>query len=120
MLPDDKIHIDNRHRTATSKTKSGFDIQLKEPTNLPDNRMCGVSDIILKNTITTVEKFKAKVYVKFNGVANNLTMDNRNYTILYLGAHITNTTNLAFADPNMPNATGTPFDVVEDVLTRSS
>jgi len=57
MLPVNKIYIDSRHRTQSSRSDSDFEIQLKEPINLPDNCVCVVSDVILKNTITTIEQF---------------------------------------------------------------
>ena len=48
MLPINKIYVDSRHKTPSSKSDSEFEIQLKEPINLPDNCVCVVSDVILK------------------------------------------------------------------------
>ena len=67
-LPKNKIYIDSRHKTASSVSDSDFEIQLKEPINLPEKRVCVVSDIILKNTLTTIEKFKKNMGVRGNNV----------------------------------------------------
>lgn len=96
MLPVNKIYIDSRHRTPSSRSDSDFEIQLKEPINLPDNCLCVVSDVILKNTITTIEKFNENVYVRVNSQDKILKLDNRNYNIKDLGDHLTFKLNQAF------------------------
>ena len=48
MLPINKIYIDSRHKTTSSKSDSDFEIQLKEAINLPDNCVCVVSDVVFK------------------------------------------------------------------------
>jgi len=82
MLSINKIYIDSRHKTQSSASDSNFEIQLKEPINLPDNSICVVSDVLLKNTITTIEKFNENMYVRINEVDTILTLNNRNYSIL--------------------------------------
>jgi hypothetical protein len=44
MLPINKIYIDSRHKTTSSKSDSDFEIQLTEAINLPDNCVRVVSD----------------------------------------------------------------------------
>ena len=68
MLPINKIYVDSRHKTSSSKSDSEFEIQLKEAINLPDNCVCVISDVILKNTITTVESFNENLYVRINNI----------------------------------------------------
>ena len=93
MLPINKIYIDSRHKTASSVSDSDFEIQLKEPINLPDNCVCVVSDVILKNTFTTVEKFNENMYVRVNTgvrvVDKIIKLHTRNYDVKDLGAHMT-------------------------------
>ena len=66
MLPINKIYVDSRHKMSSSKSDSEFEIQLKEAINLPDNCVRVISDVILKNTITTVESFNENLYVRVN------------------------------------------------------
>ena len=68
MLPISKIFFDSRHKTSSSKSDSEFEIQLKEAINLPDNCVCVISDVILKNTITTVESLTENLYVRMNNI----------------------------------------------------
>ena len=112
MLPINKIYIDSRHKTASSVSDSDFEIQLKEPINLPDNCVCVVSDIILKNTLTTIEKFNENMFVRVNNVDKVIKLDNRNYDVKDLGAHITAKLNRAFRTDSNP----TLFNFVEDVF----
>jgi len=67
-LPINKIYIDSRHKTISSRSDADFEIQLKEPINLPDNCICVISDILIKNLITTIEKFNEHLYVRMNNI----------------------------------------------------
>ncbi len=108
MLPINKIYIDSRHKTASSTSDSDFEIQLKEPINLPDNCVCVVSDVILKNTFTTVEKFNENMYVRVNTgvqvVDKIIKLHTRNYDVKALGGHITSKLNSAFKNRSQPYA----------------
>ena len=110
MLPINKIYIDTRHKTPSSKSNSDFDIQLKEPINLPDNTVCVVSDIVLRNTITTVEDFNNNLFVRCNGVDRVVTLFSRNYNVLELGFEIESKLNTVF-----PQGGGL-FSFIEDVF----
>ena len=78
MLPINKIYIDSRHKTPSSNSDSDFEIQLKEAINLPDNCVCVVSDVTLKNTISTIEQFNENIYIRANNVDKTIELDNRN------------------------------------------
>ena len=110
MLPINKIYIDSRHKTASSQSDTDFEIQLREAINLPENCTCVVSDVILKNTITTIERFNENIYVRANGVDKIIKLDNRNYNIKEFGDHLTFKLNITY------NVTATPiFQYIEDV-----
>ena len=68
MLPINKIYIDSRHKTPSSKSDSEFEILFKESINLPDNCVCMVGDVVFKNTFTTIEEFNQNLYVRCDGV----------------------------------------------------
>ena len=85
MLPINQIYVDSRHNTSSKKSNSEFKIQLKEPINLQDNCVCVVSDVILKNTITTIEPFNENLYVRLNNVDKIVQLTNRNYSVIDLG-----------------------------------
>ena len=88
MLPINKIYIDSRHKTPSSRSNSDFEIQFKEPINLPENCICLVSDVVMKNTLTTIEDFNNKLYVRYNGNDHILTINTRNYDIKTLTMNI--------------------------------
>ena len=81
MLPINKIYIDSRHRTSNSKSNTDFEIQLKESINLPDNCICVVTDIVFKNSFTTIEEFNQNLYVRCNGEDKIVPLSIRNYNI---------------------------------------
>jgi len=112
MLPINKIYIDSRHKTISSKSDSDFEIQLKEAINLPDNCVCVVSDVVLKNTLTTIEPFNQNIYVRVDNVDKIVKLDSRNYNIKDLGAHITAKLNEQFRTEEVNK----PFEFVEDVF----
>ena len=111
MVPINKIYIDSRHKTTSSNSDSDFDVQLKEAINLPDNCVCVVSDVTLKNTISTIEPFNENIYVRVNKVDKTIKLDNRNYDIKDLGAYITARIN----DKYRSEENYTPFEFIEDV-----
>ena len=114
MLPINKIYIDSRHRTQSSESDTDFEIQLKQTINLPENCTCVVSDVMLKNTITTIERFNENVYVRANNVDKIIKLDNRIYNIRDFGDHLTYRMNLAFMP--VPGAfTPGLFQFLEDV-----
>ena len=88
-LPINKIYIDSRHRTISSRSDADFEMQLKEPINLPDNCICVISDVLIKNLVTTVEKFNENLYVRMNDIDKIIRLDNRNYDVKDLGDHMT-------------------------------
>jgi hypothetical protein len=114
MLPINKIYLDSRHRTQSSESDTDFEIQLKQTINLPENCTCVVSDVMLKNTITTIERFNENVYVRANNVDKIIKLDNRIYNIRDFGDHLTYRMNLAFMP--VPGAfTPGLFQFLEDV-----
>ena len=112
MLPINKIYVDSRHKTSPSKSDSEFEIQLKEPINLPDNCVCVISDVILKNTITTVESFNENLYVRVNNIDKIVNLHNRNYSVIDLGAHVAAKINEAFRTEDNYN----PFEFLDDTF----
>ena len=112
MLPINKIYVDSRHKTPSSKSDSEFEIQLKEPINLPDNCVCVVSDVIFKNTISTIEVLNENIYVRVNNVDKIVKLDNRNYNVIDLGGHITAKINAAYRTEANP----TPFKFLDDTV----
>ena len=96
MLPINKIYIDSRHRTPTSASNSDFEIQLKETINLPEGCCCCVSDVVLRNTITTIEDINQNIYVRCDSVDKIIALDIRNYTILDLCLQVIDKLNSAF------------------------
>ena len=112
MLPINKIYVDSRHKTPSSKSDSEFEIQLKEPINLPDNCVCVVSDVILKNTISTIEAFNENIYVRVNNVDKIVQLVHRNYNVVDLGAHIIAKINTAYRTEANP----TPFKFLDDTF----
>jgi len=110
-LPINKIYIDSRHKTISSRSDADFEIQLKEPINLPDNCICVITDILIKNLVTTVEKFNENLYVRMNNIDKIIRLDNRNYDVKDLGDHITYKMNLAYRTEANP----TPFRFLEDI-----
>ena len=79
---------------------------------MPDNCVCVVSDVTLKNTISTIEPFNENIYVRVNNVDKTIQLDNRNYNIKDLGAYITARINDQYRNESNP----TPFDVFEDMF----
>jgi len=47
-----------------------------------------VSDVLLKNTLTTIEEFNENMYVRVDGADKILKLDRRNYNVLELALHI--------------------------------
>ena len=78
MLPLNKIYIDSRHKTTSSKSDSDFEIQVKEAINVPDNCVCVVSDVVFKNTLTTIEPFNENIYVRVDNVEKIVKLESRN------------------------------------------
>jgi hypothetical protein len=111
QIPINKIYIDSRHRTMSSRSDADFEIQLNEPINLPDNCICVVNDVLIKNLSTTIEKFNCNVYVRVNNIDKVITLDSRNYDVKDLGDHLTYKLNLAYRTEANP----TPFRFVEDI-----
>ena len=62
MLPINKIFVDSRHKTLDSRSNTDFKIQLKESINLPNNTICFITDVVIPNTIYTIEYF-LKTYI---------------------------------------------------------
>lgn len=122
MLPINKIYIDSRHKTSSSRSNSDFEIQLKEPINLPEDCICVVSDIVLKNTITTVEDLNRNLYVRCTKTSNNqshdmiVKLDNRNYNVLELAINVLEKLNAIFT----PLFSSTPniFLALDDVFNN--
>ena len=70
ILPINKIFVDSRHKTLDSRSNTGFKIQLKESINLPNNIVCFITDVVIPNTIYTIEYFKENIFfrhLKSNG-----------------------------------------------------
>ena len=55
MLPINKIFVDSRHKTLDSRSNTDFKIQLKESINLPNNSVWFIADVVIHNTIYTIE-----------------------------------------------------------------
>ena len=114
MLPINKIYIDSRHKTPSSQSDADCEIQLKQTINLPEECTCLVNNVILKNTITTIEKFNENVYVRANNVDKIIKLDNRNYNIKDFGDHLTFKLNFAYADIAETEENGLLFRFIED------
>ena len=112
MLPINKIYVDSRHKTSSSKSDSEFEIQLKEAINLPDNCVCVISDVILKNAITIVESFNENLYVRLNNIDKTIKLNNRNFSVIDLGAHVAAKINEAFRTESNP----TPVEFLDDTF----
>ena len=78
--------------------------------------MCVVSDVILKNTFTTVEQFNENMYVRVNTgvqvVDKIIKLHTRNYDVKDLGAHMTSKLNSTFRTED----NYTLFEFIEDVF----
>jgi hypothetical protein len=81
MLPISKIYIDSRNRTSSSKSNTDFEIQFKEPINLPDNCVCIVGDVVFKNCFSTIKEFNQNLYVRCDVVDKIIKLDIQNYNI---------------------------------------
>ena len=114
MLPINKIYIDSRHKTTSSQSDADFEIQLREAINLPDDCTCVVSDVVLKNTITTIEKFNQNVYVRANNIDKIIKLDTRNYNIKDFGDHLTFKMNFEYL-LDLPPTVPRLFQYIEDV-----
>ena len=99
MLPIHKIYIDSRHKAPSSESDTDFEIQLREAINLPENCTCVVSDVVLKNTITTIESFNENLYVRANNLDRIVKLDHRNFNIKEFGDNVSYKINRAFEIP---------------------
>ena len=115
-LPINKIYIDSRHKAVKNSSNSNFEIQLKESLNLPDNCICVVSDVVMKNTITTIEPFNDRMYVRCNEVDKVVFLDSRNYDVQQLTIQIVMKMNIIFEQAF--NTAETIFLGVEDIYNN--
>jgi hypothetical protein len=97
MLPINKLFIDSRHKTSDSRSNTDFKFQLKESINLPDNTVAMITDVVIPNTIFTIEYFNENLY--FRHVSNGVTTDHiiklahKNYDISTLRDELVNVLN---------------------------
>ena len=60
-----KTYVDSSFRTRGSNSDSGFEFELKEALDLPDNAVCYIGDISIPHTWRTVESHSNGFYIIF-------------------------------------------------------
>jgi hypothetical protein len=83
-----KVYIDSRHRTDISHTDSDFETQLNEPINLPESCTCVVTDVVVKNTIRTIEEINNRIYIRINNIDRIVYLTPRSYNIQSLAIEL--------------------------------
>ena len=77
-----KIYIDSRFRTATSKSESDFSVELPRSFNVPDGVVAHIDDIVVPVSWRTVDERNNKCYVNFSATyAGSTSFSERNFTI---------------------------------------
>ena len=74
-----KIYIDSRFRTASSKSESDFNVELPRSFNVPDGVVAHIDDIVIPVCWRTVDERNNKCYVAFAG--GNSGVREANFTI---------------------------------------
>ena len=65
MVKIRKAYVDSKFRTRDSNSDSDFEIESKEPLDLPDNTVCYVDDISIPHTWRTIESHNNRFYIIF-------------------------------------------------------
>lgn len=95
MLQTNKIFIDSRHKTIDSVSNTNFKIEIKENLLMPSNTVAMITDVIIPNSIQTIETFNENLYVSIAGQDLIIKLSARNYTISTLATEIANKMNQA-------------------------